>query len=225
MNPPLHPRADALHVIDNLAVGILILDADERVTYANDRVGEVLGCDQRRLGGRAFDELARLESVAAIAPPHDAEGTSAAFATHSLSLEGTSERSVTAVVLRTRGADGPTSGFMVLLRPESDEDREARELGTQLGRLAALAATARDLFLGSAPREVSANDHRLARPDLLGKLSPRERDVLARLMAGSTTKQIASELGISIHTARNHMKSILRKLEARSQIDLFRKLL
>ncbi|OGO51555.1 MAG: hypothetical protein A2148_01390 [Chloroflexi bacterium RBG_16_68_14] len=43
-------------------------------------------------------------------------------------------------------------------------------------------------------------------------LSPREREVLALIARGLTNRQIAEALGISEHTARNHVTSILDKL-------------
>jgi DNA-binding NarL/FixJ family response regulator len=43
-------------------------------------------------------------------------------------------------------------------------------------------------------------------------LSPREREVLALVAQGMTNRQIAEQLVISEHTARNHVASILDKL-------------
>jgi two-component system response regulator DevR len=43
-------------------------------------------------------------------------------------------------------------------------------------------------------------------------LSPREREVLALIAQGMTNRQIAEQLVISEHTARNHVASILDKL-------------
>ncbi len=43
-------------------------------------------------------------------------------------------------------------------------------------------------------------------------LSPREREVLALIARGLTNREIAEELTISEHTARNHVTSILDKL-------------
>ena len=44
-------------------------------------------------------------------------------------------------------------------------------------------------------------------------LTARERDVLATLAAGATTPQIAERLGLSDKTVRNHVSSILTKLQ------------
>ena len=50
----------------------------------------------------------------------------------------------------------------------------------------------------------------LPRPEL----GPREMDVLRLIVQGFMNKQIAHELGISEETAKNHVKSILKKLGA-----------
>jgi DNA-binding NarL/FixJ family response regulator len=51
-------------------------------------------------------------------------------------------------------------------------------------------------------------------------LSPREREVLVALMLGRRVREIAEELHVSVHTARNHVMSICRKLGVHSQAEL-----
>lgn len=51
------------------------------------------------------------------------------------------------------------------------------------------------------------------------ELTDREREVLGLLAAGRTTKEISEELFLSHHTARNHVRNILTKLDARSQLE------
>jgi DNA-binding CsgD family transcriptional regulator len=55
-------------------------------------------------------------------------------------------------------------------------------------------------------------------------LSPREWQVLERLRSGRRVVTIASELGISPNTVRNHLKSIYRKLGVRSQVELLERM-
>lgn len=54
----------------------------------------------------------------------------------------------------------------------------------------------------------------------LSGLSAREREVLRALVAGRRVRETARSLGISLHTARNHLKAILRKLGVHSQTEL-----
>jgi DNA-binding NarL/FixJ family response regulator len=49
--------------------------------------------------------------------------------------------------------------------------------------------------------------------DPFPELTARERDVLAALTAGASTAQVAGRLGLSDKTVRNHVSSILTKLE------------
>jgi DNA-binding CsgD family transcriptional regulator len=51
------------------------------------------------------------------------------------------------------------------------------------------------------------------------RLSPREREVLTLLAAGSSTAQMAQQMGISKETVRNHVKGVLRSLDARSRVE------
>ena len=50
-------------------------------------------------------------------------------------------------------------------------------------------------------------------------LTPRELDVLALLAEGASNKTIAAKLGISVHTAKFHVGSLLDKLDATGRTD------
>ncbi len=50
-------------------------------------------------------------------------------------------------------------------------------------------------------------------------LTPRELDVLALLAEGASNKAIAEQLGISVHTAKFHVASLLEKLDATGRTD------
>ena len=50
-------------------------------------------------------------------------------------------------------------------------------------------------------------------------LTARELEVLALLAEGASNKQIARRLGISAHTAKYHVASLLEKLDAVSRTD------
>src|SRR5262245_7698956 len=53
-------------------------------------------------------------------------------------------------------------------------------------------------------------------------LTPRQRDVMARMVAGLLTKQIAGELGTSEATVKTHRKQVMAKMQAESLADLVR---
>jgi two-component system, NarL family, nitrate/nitrite response regulator NarL len=56
-------------------------------------------------------------------------------------------------------------------------------------------------------------------PDKAPALTPREREVLAAMADGASNKVIARRLGISFHTAKFHVASILAKLDADTRTE------
>lgn len=51
------------------------------------------------------------------------------------------------------------------------------------------------------------------------RLSPRERETLALLAAGNSTTEMAERMSISKETVRNHVKRVLRGLDASSRVE------
>jgi DNA-binding NarL/FixJ family response regulator len=58
-----------------------------------------------------------------------------------------------------------------------------------------------------------------ARGDESADLSQRERSVLHGLAEGLAYKQIADQLGVSIHTVRNYIRRIYEKLHVRTRTE------
>jgi FixJ family two-component response regulator len=56
----------------------------------------------------------------------------------------------------------------------------------------------------------------------LDSLTPREREVMDRVVAGMLNKQIAWDLGISIKTVENHRAQVMQKMQAQSLAELVR---
>lgn len=51
-------------------------------------------------------------------------------------------------------------------------------------------------------------------------LTPRERDVVGRLVAGASTREIASATGLTVSTINTYMKRIFAKLGVHSRVEL-----
>jgi DNA-binding CsgD family transcriptional regulator len=91
-------------------------------------------------------------------------------------------------------------------------DRLASLLGGVAGlRLAAPGEVATVALVSRDPRAV-------AEPAEV-ELTPRERDVLLLMAEGASNKAIARRLGISVHTAKFHVGSLLDKLDATGRTD------
>jgi DNA-binding NarL/FixJ family response regulator len=58
-----------------------------------------------------------------------------------------------------------------------------------------------------------------ARSAVVGRLTPRERQILQHLAEGLTSKQIAYALNITVETQRTHMVNIFAKLGVHSQLQ------
>lgn len=70
------------------------------------------------------------------------------------------------------------------------------------------------------PAELAAVVARVAaRADLPDPLTPREGDVLAQMANGRSNREIADALYVSVDTVRNHVSSILRKLDSHSKLQ------
>ena len=71
-------------------------------------------------------------------------------------------------------------------------------------------------------------DRRVRRAEVqkrLARLSNGEQEVLDRILAGKSNKQIASELSLSIRTIEDRRARIMRKLEVGSVVELVQEIL
>jgi DNA-binding CsgD family transcriptional regulator len=95
-----------------------------------------------------------------------------------------------------------------------------RELADRLAALLAGTAGLRLVGPGEAA-DATVVLSTAAAPLANGKviLTPRELEVLALLAEGASNKAIARQLGISVHTAKFHVSSLLDKLEAVGRTD------
>ena len=104
-----------------------------------------------------------------------------------------------------------TTSPPIVIGIEIDDPELADRLVSLLGgvaglRLAALGEVANVAVVARNQRQL------IEAADI--ELTPRELDVLALLAEGASNKTIARQLGISVHTAKFHVGSILDKLDA-----------
>ena len=103
-------------------------------------------------------------------------------------------------------------------------DRVATVLGGIAGVHLVTYGEPADLVLASTTKSADtvpiANDAADAsEADAAAILTPREREVLTLLAEGASNKTIARRLGISVHTAKFHVGSLIDKLDASGRTD------
>lgn len=102
----------------------------------------------------------------------------------------------------------------VVLALEIDDPTLADRLATLLGNIAGLRLAAPG---ETATATIIARDPRIMPDDIA--LTQRELDVLALMAEGASNKMIARRLGISVHTVKFHVGSLLDKLDATGRTD------
>ena len=102
----------------------------------------------------------------------------------------------------------------IVLALEIDDPALADRLAVLLGNIAGLRLAAPG---EAATATVMARDARRMPEDIA--LTQRELDVLALMAEGASNKLIARQLGISVHTVKFHVGSLLDKLDATGRTD------
>jgi DNA-binding NarL/FixJ family response regulator len=96
--------------------------------------------------------------------------------------------------------------------------RKDQKPGTITAALEAINAGKMSFDAGSS-RQPSRRTTPSPTEDPLQKLTPRERQVLQRIVAGQTTEQMAREMNLAMSTLRSHIGRVLAKLGAHSRVQ------
>jgi two-component system, NarL family, nitrate/nitrite response regulator NarL len=95
------------------------------------------------------------------------------------------------------------------------KDQKPKTITVALGVISA----GRTAFDPGASRQPSRRTMPSPTEEMLQKLTPRERQVLQRIVAGQSTGQMAREMNVAMSTVRSHIGSVLNKLDAHSQVQ------
>jgi PAS domain S-box-containing protein len=176
-------------IVDLISEGVLVLDEDGVVLAANRAAAGLLRAEPDELRGAPARKF-----LAASVPG----GPGRVLVAGGLRLRTSTEF---AVAPRRRGCTAPLRGRAAVLPPPHRPGHAPNTV----------------LILEEASRPVPGIDL----PPAAGNdaLSPREVAVLRLLADGRDVRAIAGELGLSIHTVRAYVKSILRKLDVRTQLQ------
>lgn len=107
------------------------------------------------------------------------------------------------------------AGVAGLLRKDQQPDSVVRAIeAVGAGETAFGAATG-----PAAPRSRDRRPAAAHRDDRLWALTPRETEVLERIVAGQGTRRMASEMDVTISTLRSYIKSVLAKLGVHTRLQ------
>jgi DNA-binding CsgD family transcriptional regulator len=115
---------------------------------------------------------------------------------------------------------------LALVQPVQRVPWMERRTGRDISQLQALEDVIRSIALelsrvGISPvTDLETTVSQTATISELSALSGREWKVLQEILAGRRVPMIASQLNLSQHTVRNHLKSVFRKLGVHSQVEL-----
>ena len=221
-SPIVPSHRDLLTVVETMNCGLLASDMAGVVMYANPRLMGWLHY--------TWDEIVGNPAVNLGAPEHAEQHGEEIRAVRGGDLR------VRMVVLRRKD----TTTFPALVIPQRlfDEDENLEGTFSIIVDLGSV-QTAKRIGIEDVPGDVSSALQEIARhlealkaasststPLLeshhpsLAELSPREFEILEHLVVGERVSVIATNLFISEHTVRNHLKSIFRKTGAGSQAEL-----
>jgi DNA-binding NarL/FixJ family response regulator len=123
-------------------------------------------------------------------------------------------------LLLTSASPGPSWGALL--------EAGARDIVDAGAALSHVAGVIRGVALGAEPEALHratvldawqrVNGERRALTERLGRLSARELEILVSLNEGLSASGIAARDGVAVSTVRGQIRSILRKLEVRSQL-------
>jgi PAS domain S-box-containing protein len=194
-----------LDAFAHVADGVFAVDAAMRIVYWNLAAEQIFGlAEASAIGRRCDDIVAGFESNGALLCTADCRVIGCVRRGHAPETYD----------LRRTGADGEQQWLnvsIVVLRGRSRRSTLAVHLVRDV--------TARRSIEAEATRVLSAlRDTTVSAPHS-APITRREAEVLRLLACGATNREIATTLGISPTTARNHIEHLLAKLGVHSKLE------
>lgn len=198
--------------LERAGEGAMVVDGEQRIRLWNRVAEELLGWQREEVLGRACHQ---------VLCGHDVEGQRVCFPGCSELVMAASDEPIPPRSVLYRARDGR---FVLLERSVLviSQGHEIPELWfVHLFRRPAPLRTDLGRRAERAPSDTAPETGRPAGP----APTPREQQVLALLMQGRSSREIARCLGTALSTARNHVQNLLRKLEARTRAEAVAKAL
>ena len=219
----VHPHEDAASIVESTAEAAFACDQKGRIVSWNGPAERLLGFDVDHTLGRACHELLSGADIfgnpycRADCNPRAMVRCKQPIQSFKLDVQNASGEfvRVDVSVLALRTSQGPEYTTVHILRPSSQAVGSNHFLERLRSGVDSDAETAPD----AAPSPPGDEAERLP------SLTPREIGILRLLAAGSSPREIALRIGISIHTVRSHIQSCLHKLEVHSTTHVVSKAL
>lgn len=176
-----------------------------------------------------YDEIIRAEALRAMvaAPVVVARRPVAVLYAALRTSQHALDQLLTAVDAEARQLEQELAVQEALRRPHDASQHEpgmpVRRVDEAYARLRSLAATIEDPGLSAQLLETAGllaplPSDRATCTAATVTLTPRERDVLALLTAGHSNQDIATHLGVGLHTVKGHLKNLFVKLDATNRV-------
>jgi DNA-binding CsgD family transcriptional regulator len=221
---------------ESLGFGTFVVDDGHRIVSWNEAATRTLGYDADATLGRTCEEMLTLLNAQDIPVCPDigdvADITDARCAAHMPAVDPHSHRHqqpepvqlrvvtqhgaprwLSLSVMRARKLDG-TACVVHIFRDvtEQTERQRGSEVAAQVAHHPGIV-----LHLPLRTSETADGDHEMkVAPE---RLTPREHEVLELLAQGMATVEIATALGISRVTARNHVTRVIEKLGVKTRLQ------
>jgi len=180
--------------LDHIAQGVMLIDAAGRVRFMNRYAEEML---------RAADGLKLLQGVIHAVRPDQTGNLHRLIASAIAGRGGGMSPGGLMTVARARGR----RGFHVMVAPHASEQARANGAGVAI------------VFVTDPER---APDPKVRVLEQLLQLTTAEARLAKSLAGGKTLQSFAEEAGVSLNTARSHLKQIFAKTGVSRQADLVR---
>jgi PAS domain S-box-containing protein len=171
------------------------------------------------IGGEIEDALERVRVPAYFIDPH---GIIRWLNPAAMKIVGDVRgRHLTSVVAPEEGRRAQEIFTRNLMGPPEGSDNKSVVIGAKgervAGEVSAVPLRSGGHVIGVFGQVLEIEEDEPPPPD--PRLTPRQSDVLRLLAGGYSTKQIAGELHLSVETVRNHVRHLLRALNAHSRIE------
>ncbi len=207
---------DILALISKTADGVFAVDREQRIVFWNDAAAALLGLSAQEALGRFCYE---------VIGGRDESGQLVCHAQCSILITALRQELVLThdLVVRTKAGRELVLNVSTIVVPSQWSDLFVLvHLFRDVSRQKEVQRFAQHLFSIVGKLSLPLATEPLIRPPVSSSsmnLTGREREVLRLLASGASTEAIAKQLFISPSTVRNHITSILAKLDVRSRLE------